>query len=281
MKKLLPIFLILSLAQAACSIPLFMEPTATPTEIVLPTEIPTLFVPTFTPEPTETPTEVLTPTDTPEPSETPTITPTPTPLPFDPSGSYGTPSLLDTMDDDRNWAGPGGLPDTQNLRLTLGGGRLHVTGKQPGWDTWWFTAIAPSDFFLQMRVENGNCSGQQAYGLIMRGPQSAGDAGRGYIYTFACDGSYRLERLDAATPYTKVELIPWTRSDHINDGPNETNVMGVRMVGGVITLFANGFELTELEDTRYTAGRFGVFVNAGVPGNYTYSIDELTYWNLR
>lgn len=286
MKRLIPFVLILSLAQAACSMPLpfFVEPTATATEIVLPSSTPTLAAsPTDTPTalPSETPTETPPPSETPEPSETPTITPTATPLPFDPSASYGTPSLRDNMDDNRNWASGSGLPDDQYLRLALGNGRLNVTGKQVGWDTWWFTATAPSDFFIEMYVNSGNCSGQQAYGLILRGPQSAGDSGRGYIYSFACDGSYRLDRLDSTAPYTKVELIPWTQTDYINDGANQDNVLGVEMVGSEIVLYANGFELDSIEDSRYSAGRFGLFVNAGAAGNYTYSIDQLSYWNLR
>ena len=282
MKRFALILLALALAQSACAFS--AEPT--PTEIILPTELPTR-VPTSTstetplpPTPTEAPSETLAPSNTAVPSETPSITPTPTQPPFDPSASYGAPTIFDNMDTDRNWAGSSGLPDDANIRLALGGGKLHVTGKQANWDTWWFTAPTPSDFFVQLKVETGNCTGKQAYGLILRGPQTEGSDARGYIFTFSCDGFYRLDRLDDTAPYTKVELIGWTRSERINAGANETNVLGVRMIGADITLYANGYFIADKDDDEYLAGRFGLFVNAGDPGNYTFSVDELSYWDL-
>lgn len=279
MKRLLPILLVLFLVQAACSFS--AEPT--PTEFVLPTDTPTLEptpAPTDTPQPTALPTETLAPSNTSEPTEAPSITPTATPTPFDPSDTYGSPTTYDSMDDDRNWASASGLPDDEFIRLAMGGGLLHVTGKQVDFDTWWFTAITPSDFFIEMKVDTGNCSGKQAYGLILRGPEGAGLEARGYIYTFSCDGFFRLDRLDNTAPYTMVELIGWTASDHIIDGANQTNVMGVRMSGQDITLYANGYSVADLDDDEYSIGRFGLFVNAGTPGNYTFDVDELSYWDL-
>lgn len=279
LKRALLILTVLGLAQAACTINFFAEATATATEIVLPTNTVTVAA-TETATVTPTPSQTLEPTETLEPSETPENTATPTEPPFDPASEYGAPSLFDSMDTDKNWAGSSGLPDDENIRLALGSGSLHVTGKQAEWDTWWFTSTVADDFFLQMKANSGNCSGKQAYGLIMRGPASAGVGARGYIYTFSCDGFYRLDRLDTTAPFTKVELIGWTQSSFINDGDNENNVMGIRMIGTEITLFANGFELETLEDGKFSSGRFGLFVNAGSPGNYTFDVDELSYWNL-
>jgi hypothetical protein len=269
----------ISLALSGCVMPLTVaQPTATaipPTETQLPTET---GIPTDTPEPSQT----LTPSETAEPSETPTRTPTATEPPFDPAASYGSPTIFDSMDNNNNWVQSNGqLPDTDFIRLALGGGRLHVTGKQPNFDTWWFSWPSPSDFFIQMTVDVDNCSGKQAYGMIVRGPQEISvTSARGYILTFSCDGSYRLVRLDDTSPYTTEELIPWTESDHIDSGSNKTNTMGIRMQGADLTIYANGFEVHDLDDDEFSAGRFGVFVNAGAPGNFTFSIDELAYWNL-
>jgi len=282
MRRFAFLFLVLALVQSACA----FSTQPTPTEIILPSDTPTE-APTSTatetvapPTPTDAPSETPVPSDTPEPSETPSITPTSTEPPFDPSASYGSPTIFDNLDTDRNWAGRSGLPDDDYIRLALGGGMLHVTGKLANWDTWWFTASSPNDFFIQMKVGTGNCTGKQAYGLILRGPQSEGLEARGYIFTFSCDGNYRLDRLDNTAPYTKVELIPWTESERINVGSNETNLMGVRMIGTDINLYANGFEIVELDDDEYLAGRFGLFVNAGDPGDYTFDVDELSYWDL-
>src|SRR3990172_3267123 len=129
MKRTLYILLALSLAQASCSLPFFVEPTATPTEIILPTETPTSAASstaTSTPLPTETPTQTMPPSETPEPSDTPTPTATATELPFDPLAEYGSPTLFDSMDTDRNWAsGSGGLPDNDLIRLALGRRPFH------------------------------------------------------------------------------------------------------------------------------------------------------------
>lgn len=279
LKRALFILIVLSLVQAACTINLFAEPTATATEIILPTDTPTE-APTETPTPSLTPSQTPEPSETLEPSETPENTATPTEPPFDPAEQYGAPTLFDSMDSDRNWAGSGGLPDDENIRLALGGGNLHVTGKKAEWDTWWFTSTVAGDLFIQIEVNNGNCSGKQEYGLILRGPASAGAEARGYIFTFSCDGSYRLDRLDDTAPYIKTELIGWTESDHINSGANKTNTLSIRMVSDDITLYANGHILEELDDGRFASGRFGLFVNASSPGNYNYDVDELSYWDL-
>jgi hypothetical protein len=278
LKRAFLILIVLGLAQAACTLTFFAEPTATATEIVLPTNTATMAA-TDTATVTPTASQTLEPTETLEPSETPEDTDEPTVPPFDPASEYGAPSLFDGMDTDKNWAGTNGLPDDENIRLALGSSSLHVTGKQVDWDTWWFTSTVADDFFLQIKVNSGDCSGKQAYGLIMRGPSSAGIGARGYIYTFSCDGYYRLDRLDTTAPFTKVELIGWTQSDFINDGENENNVMSVRMIGTEITLFANGLKLETIEDGKFATGRFGLFVNAGSPGNYTFDVDELSYWN--
>ncbi|MBX3005449.1 MAG: hypothetical protein KF821_06430 [Anaerolineales bacterium] len=273
------------LALSACALPFAPAPTQTATATLDPTA-------TFTPSPTATqtplpsntpePSPTLPPSETPVPSDTPTPTLTPTPLPFDPRSEYGnSPTLYDSMDDDRNWSDSNGLPNDNLLRLALGGGHLSVTGKQAGFDTWWFTAPTPNDLFLQMTVKTDNCSGKQAYGLIVRGPRAgSGTGAHGYIVAFACDGSYRLDRLDSTSPYVKTELIAWTESDHIRRGSQETNILGIRLIGDVITLYANQFEIDEIQDGHFSGGRFGLYANGGAPGDYTYRIDDLWYWRL-
>lgn len=284
MKRSFLILVALSLALSACTLPFSVAgPSATPTDTPLPSDTPT---PENTPTETPLPSDTPTPTETPVPSETPTATDTPEPTatattpPFDPASEYGSPSLYDSMDNDRNWSDTKGLPNNDYLRLALGSGQLHVTGKQPEFDTWWFTSPAPNNFFLQMTVETDACSGKAAYGFIVRGPKANGDSARGYIYTLSCDGSYRLERLDDVSPYTKTELISWTDNDYINSGNEKTNVIAIRAIGDTITLYANGFEIDEIEDGHFSGGRFGLFVKAGTQANFTYNIEDLSFWNL-
>src|SRR5690606_24217352 len=114
MKKQLPSLACVSLLLSGCALPFAPAPTATATTTLEPTA-------SFTPSPTATetplptntpePTEPVPPTETPIPSETPTATATATPLPFDARAEYGnTPTMYDSMDDDRNWADSRGLP---------------------------------------------------------------------------------------------------------------------------------------------------------------------------
>ena len=287
MKHILAIFAILSLALSACSLPFGAavgQPTATELQILLPSVTATQAAtaePSSTATDTPIPTNTELPSETPQPSATATNSATPTEPPFDPNSVYGAPALFDNLDDDRNWADSSGdLPDSDFIRLALGGSKLHVTGKPSNFDTWWYSWPKVDDFFIQMKAVVGSCSGQQAYGLILRGPATNETSAHGYIFTFSCDGSYRLVRLDRTSPYTTLELIPWTPSDHINSGSDKTNVMGVALLGDEITLYANGFKLEKIEDDRFSSGRFGVFVNAGPPGNFTFSVDEWAYWIL-
>lgn len=283
-------FLFLALLMlSACtrSIPIAAQPDDPSTtadvisEPLLDTPVP-LLEDTLMPTAADLPTEQASATasQTAPPSETATASSTATQPPFEADSAYGSPTFLDTFADGRNWSDSNDLlPDTDFIQLALGIGQLHVTGKPSQFDTWWFTSTSASDYFIQMQVELDDCSGKQAYGLILRGPNSNTSA-RGYILTFSCDGAYRLVRLDGLNPYSAAELIPWTASEAINAGPNQSNLLGIRLVGDVITVFANASQLAELEDDSYSAGRFGLFVNAGVPGDFTYRIEELAFWNL-
>jgi hypothetical protein len=140
-----------------------------------------------------------------------------------------------------NWSSGGLLPDTDNIRLGLSDGFLTVMGKKLEFDTWWFTWPELSDFFLEMTVRVGTCSGLDSYGVIFRGPPRGVTPAHGYIAIFSCDGRFQLRRVDTTNPYTFVDLIGWTPSTAIRSGSNQTNVLGIRAVGSTFTLYANGF----------------------------------------
>ena len=185
------------------------------------------------------------------------------------------------MNNDGNWAqsAGGGLPNTTSLLLGLGDGQLHVTAKQPLFDTWWFTWPEADDQYIEIEVETSSCIEKQAYGLVLRGPQGNGSA-QGYVVLFSCDGNYSLARLDNVNPYTYVELIPWTEASQINAGSEQSNTLGVHLEGDLITIYANNFEVAEYEDDRFGSGRFGLFTNGGTPGSFLWHIETLRWWDL-
>ena len=258
-----------------------LDPQMSPTIIPLQPSA-TTAPPSPSPSPSTSPlppTATLSPTIAP-PTQAATASGTATLPPFEPAGEYGSPTLLDTFADDRYWADANGeLPNTDFIQLALESGHLKITGKPPQFDTWWFTSASASNYFVEMEVNTGECSGKQAYGLILRGPQSNASA-RGYILTFSCDGAYRLVRLDGLNPYTALELIPWTENEAILAGPGKNNLFGVGLIDETLNIYANNILLQSIDDDRYSSGRFGVFVNAGLPGEYTFSINQLAFWNL-
>lgn len=304
--------LILMLTLAACTRPAPATPQPTPTEtLVSQGETDPYPAPeTLTPPPTDTPfptqgatssptseptqaqategaTQAATATSAPAtetPAATSTNTPTPTATlpPFNPKTSLGEPDFRDQMtaNSDINWERDGEMPDTDNIRLRLEDDRLEVIGRRIQFDTWWFSWPTLADFFIQMEAETEDCGGKDAYGLILRGPpRDAGDTW-GYIVAFSCDGHYLVRRVDSADPYQWVDLIPWTPSDHINTGPDEANRIGVELEGDTLTVYANHFQIAQIEDDNYDEGRIGVFVNAGQTVNFRYYVDELSYWEF-
>jgi hypothetical protein len=214
---------------------------------------------------------------------TPGATTTVAPGELDPHAAYGDPTVSDPMNrgTTTNWASPGQpLPNTENIQLYLADDKLYVSGKKLGWATWWFSWPTLDDFYVQMTADSGTCTGKDAYGLIVRGPAHKAGVSYGYVLAFSCDGYYWIFRLDGIDPWRAVDFATWTKSDFINDGANQRNVVGVKADGSKLSFYANGHLLTEVTDTKYSKGRFGLFVRPDVSLGYTYRPVEVEYWDL-
>lgn len=250
-------------------------PTDEPVE---PTAEPTVEPPTAT---VESPGEVtLVPKD--QPTGTPTLTATPQGEAFDPTETYGLPTFLDPMNTSSygNWKSDGKLPDTELIQVSLENDSMFVTGKKPGFSTWYFSWPTLTDFYIQMEVKTGDCSGKDEYGLIVRGPAHGAGVSYGYIAAFTCDGYYRLTRLNSADPYSVTDLVSSAKSASINIGADQKNVIAVRATGNKLSIFANGHQLAEIKDASFSKGRYGVFVQAVDTINYTYHPVQIAYWDL-
>jgi hypothetical protein len=269
-------------SQTAAPTPVEAVPTQappTPTEAAaVPTDEPTVEPPTDTPETPKNITLV--------PKDQPTATPTPTAIPpgetFDPTDTYGLPTFKDPMNSGSygNWKSDGRLPNTELIQISLEGNNMYVTGKKPGFSTWYFSWPTLTDFYIQMEVKTEECSGKDEYGLIVRGPAHGAGVSYGYIMAFSCDGYYRLTRLDSADPYSAIDLVPATKSTYIETGADQKNVVAIRAVGKTLTIFANGYQLAEVNDATFSKGRYGVFVQAVDTYNYTYHPVQIVYWDL-
>ena len=85
----------------------------------------------------------------------------------------------------------------------------------------------------------------------------------------------------APTPIPPQELVSWTPSSYILAGTNKQNVMGIKAVGNTLTIYANGHQIAEIFDNKYTFGRYGVFVSPELTANYTYRVVQMSYWDLK
>jgi hypothetical protein len=250
------------------------------------TNTPIIFIATTTtPEPTATPTATLEASATPtgDQTQTPTFRITPEGTPLNPEIQWGPPDFIDEMDaaSQVNWAqSDGSLPNTSNIELQLNNDQMWVTGKNFGWETWWLSWPQLTNAYLEATLYTGTCEGLDAYGLIFRAPPSGVQPTTGYIALFSCDGQYSLRRLDSDNPYSTTDLVEWIHSPLLNAGSDQTNVMGIKFEGSTISLYANDYLLTEITDTSFTKGRYGVFVIANQTENFTYRIEELAYWLL-
>lgn len=272
--------------------------TATPTQ-------PAPAEPTATLEPTAVP-----PTDTPQPAATavpantatsdpnvgggiPTVAITPvspaatavpagptfTPAPGDPRQTLGSPTSTDPMDNATAWVWPTGS-DKYTVGTFSGGSQRIVA--LTGTDGWRMANPAGREFanlYLEATIRTTTCSGSDHYGLIFRVPVLH-EPEQGYLFGLTCDGRYSIRRWNALVGQ-KGEmkwLVNWTASNAIAAGANQTNRLGVMMVGSRILVYANGKLLTEVQDNTYSYGYFGVFVGSDVTDSLTIHVDEMSYW---
>ena len=310
MKRILPFLSILFLVTlGACTLRMpgakaptaFVSATETlavaaPTEIVAPTSLPAFT--NTAPPPTAAPQVAAAPTATPVPptqapqaaavqptaaQPEPTATSTPV-ITFDPYTAYGKPKYQNKMEFPNlwEWKSPEEeeLPNNNRIRLRFEDGELHVTGKRTGFSTWWFSGHSLSDAFIEMTFDTLDCSGEDAYGIIFRGPKHEAGESYGYVVSFTCDGKLWAYRLDGRDPFDAETLIEEEEVSAINSGPDEENVIGIRAEGDHLVIFANGTQVAEVEDDTYDKGRVGVFVRAGAYNAYTYKVTNFAYWIL-
>lgn len=221
------------------------------------------------------------PTATTGPTATITATsgPTATLVPGDPRTRLGAATSTDNQDNANNWVWPTGS-DKYTL-ATFGSGVQSITALT-GTDGWRLANPAGREFanlYLEATIRLGACSGSDHYGLIARVPVLE-EPDQGYLLTFTCDGKYSLRRWNAEVG-TKGEmkwLVNWTASSAIQTGSNKVNRIGLWTYGSRLILYANGQLLTEVKDTTYPSGYFGVVVGADNTDKLTIQVDEMSYW---
>ncbi len=272
-----------------------IPPKAKPTEDVVATIVAATltsmlqtepFTPTLLPSVLETtlipPTEIQTPTVTSSPTytlsqtETPTFTLTPSSTTVkDKEIPSGNPTWKDTFESGRNWY----LYADEHVRFEAKDGKILMTAIKPeSWDGFTLTYPDLSNFYLEATfITQQPCEGLDRYGVVFRASKDRDLYVKYYLYGFSCDGRYWLRSFNV----DRVDnLIPWTSSEWILKGAQQTNRLGVLAQGERLVLFANGQRLTEINDKNHAMGKIGLFIGAMKNENFQVFVDEIAYWEI-
>jgi hypothetical protein len=260
--------------------PVATSPVQPPTTAPTVTEQPTATLPpTEPPLPSETPVPSLTPL----PSATPTITATATPtavvtlVPGDPVGRLGPATSTDPMDSPDTWLWPLGASEFTDMQFKNGAMLVTALKDVSGWRL--EASRTLDNFYMEMAARLEKCSGSDSYGIIYRVP-SLKEADQGYLFGFTCDGRYYLKSWDGKVqPEGQMTtLIRPTTSSAIQPGALVFNRLGVMAIGSRMILYANGVLLTEINDSKYSKGYWGVFINQDNTPNMVLRVDQMSYW---
>jgi hypothetical protein len=250
------------------------KPPADATQVASPTKAAPAATATLAPSDTPVP-----PTSTPEATATqPEATKTPsgptaTPVTGDPRNGLGNPTWTDNMDNGNNW--PTGVDPAGYTTIDFNNGYMELTGLQ-SIDGWRLTHKSFANAYIEMTVNTGSCLPKDRYGLIARVPNAA-KADRGYMFVFTCDGQFAIRKWDGPAN-VMTNLVNWKANAAIKSGANQTNRMGVMLVGSKLSLYANGVLVGEAQDSTWSEGVFGIFVGAHESSEYTVKVDSVSYW---
>jgi len=226
---------------------------------------------TLTPESSPTATSTVT--------STPTSTATATPGPNDPRSDLDLtdPDYRDDFSQAGRWFN--GYSDA-GVSLNFEGEAFAAVDKLTDHMITYSGSVRTEiDFYAEINASIGACSGRDSGGIAVRVSGVNYDAA--YVFEVTCNGQYRLRKF---IDFNTVPLVPrnWTPSEHINEGPNATNRLGVYAEDDELYLFVNGALLTEdpIEDNDYAEGRFGIFASAVETLNLKVIFDDFALWTL-
>lgn len=253
-----------------------VQQSATPTaEPTLPEDIPTS---TLTATATLPP--MLTASGTATTTPLPTATVTPTVSPDEPRAKLGAPTGGDTLDNATDWQW--GMEANAFTQAGIQDGAMVITGlrKATGWRL--PKVDSSPDMYIEALFDSGACRNKDSYGIMFRIPDYEAN-NQGYMFTIACDGTWRLWEYDGTKALggnIKV-LVDWQDNKIIDRGAHKTNRIGVWTQGEDIYLYANGVLLNKdlkISNSSFADGTFGVFILPNVTVPYTMSVLEVTYW---
>jgi hypothetical protein len=141
-------------------------------------------------------------------------------------------------------------------------------------DGWRLTYPVIQDFYLEMILKSGVCSGADHYGMIVRIPD-AQKPDNGYLYGISCDGKYAFRMWNGQN---MDNLVDWTASPVIITGSNQVNRIGLMAKNNQFDMYINGVLVASIKDNHFTKGSFGVFVGSRITPKLSVWVDQISYW---
>lgn len=222
-------------------------------------------------------TEAVLPTATAEPQKTATPAPTATSSSTDPAVYLGAAAWEDTFDSNREiWS-----TDTDDyLSAWIGNGLYNLTAKNKiqGWRIA-TTHKSLTDFYLEMSFITGVCNPDDKYGMIFRVPVE-NNPNQGYLLGLTCGGEFSLRKWDGTLGAQGVmtSLSAWKTDANIRKGADQTNRLGVMVLGSRFIIYINGVRIAEATDSAFTQGYFGVFAGLEEAQGFIVKLDRAAYW---
>ena len=191
--------------------------------------------------------------------------------------NLGAPNYIDSFN------GPSSsfdLGSDSKISFTLQDGNLVMTGIVPDGDLWRVSSAYLDDFYLEARFKTGPaCSGRDSYGLIVRAPsQPDSIIDSGYVFSFSCEGRYRIYRMDNGA---FAGLVNWTVNSAIKPGPNQDNDMLIKAKGSQMQLYANNNLIYEFSDDMYSGGLYGLMIRSDTTANFKVFVKQVAYWYVK
>jgi hypothetical protein len=219
-----------------------------------------------------------TPTLPPTPMVTETIEVTETPLPIDPDLPDGDADYVDLMINPGNWFGAGvSIQEDEHIRLEIANSRMKMTAFNPDfYEGWRLSWPDIEDFYLDAGFDVDDCSGEDRYGLFVRATNVDVNP-HGYLFGLNCKGQFSLRTFDGEFS----SLIEWTESEHIQSGPDQSNLLGFWASGDQLRLYVNGNRVAQIQDDTFASGPFGLFIGAAETADFRVEVDFMSYWLIQ
>ncbi len=151
-----------------------------------------------------------------------------------------------------------------------GNNQYHIEITTNNLVVWGLANRNAQDFELEVEATPETDDTGITYGIIFRYV----DHNNYYRFDVSDDGFFLLTKFQNGAWQT---LVDWTSSPAINKGPT-TNVLKISAFGPDIAIFANGQELTRINDSSFSSGNFGFFTSTFKGTHSWVSFDNLKLW---